>query len=133
MECDQNPIRQATIRNETSALRAQDASGMGFINDHLSAVLFREENEIGDRRTVAIHAENAFADDEFLSNSGKSRAGEILTHFSLKRIHIAMRENYFARTGDTQSIDDAGMVGAVGKDDVAWANQSAQETDIRGI
>src|SRR4029077_4572461 len=77
MDGDQNAIAQAARGDQTVSLRAYDAGGVGFVDDELGTVFFREGNEIGDRGAVAIHAENAFGDDEFLSSSGNTRAGEI--------------------------------------------------------
>jgi len=44
-----------------------------------------------------------------------------------------MRINHFAGAGQAESIDDAGVIGAIGKNDIAGANEGAQQTHIRRI
>src|SRR5207253_1397412 len=107
MNGDQNAIGQAARGDEALPLRAYDSGGVGFVNDELGTISFRERNQIGDWRPIAIHAENAFGDNEFLAG------GRILVQLSLERIHIAMRENYLAGAGKAQSVDDAGMIGGI--------------------
>ena len=38
-----------------------------------------------------------------------------------REFKIEMRKNHFARAGKPQAVDDAGMVGAVGENDVVGA------------
>jgi len=66
MNGDQNSIRQTGRGNQPSSLRPCNAGGMGFVDDEFGSVFFRDRDEIGNRRAVAIHTENAFADNEFL-------------------------------------------------------------------
>ena len=71
MSGDENPIGQAGCRDKTPSLRSHNTGGMRFIDDQLGAVSFRECDQIDNRGAVAIHTENAFADDEFLRGAGK--------------------------------------------------------------
>src|SRR5690349_15617647 len=106
---------------------------MGFVNDELSTISFREGHEASYGYAVAIHAENALAYNEFLPNSGKTRAGVISSQFSLERMHIQRRKDYFARARETQAVNDAGVIRGIGKNDVAWLKERTQQTDVRRI
>src|SRR5207245_1181601 len=71
MHGDEDLIGETRRRDQSSSLRSCDADGMGFIDDELGCISFRECDEIGERGAVAIHAKNALADDEFLRCTGK--------------------------------------------------------------
>ncbi len=83
-------------------------------------MLFPQRDQIGNRRAVPIHAENALAHDEFLR-----RAGIFPAKFPLQKIQIEMRENHLSRSGETQAIDNAGVIGGIGENRVAWLDESA--------
>ena len=44
-----------------------------------------------------------------------------------------MGKNHFGRAGESQSIDDAGVIGGVRKNDIARANNGAQQADVRRV
>src|SRR3977135_1878562 len=98
---------------------------MSFIHDEFCVIARRERREIPKPRAVAVHAENAFDNDESRSRTGKSPA-----KFSFEGVEIEMRENNALALGEANAIDQAGMVRAVRKNGVFGPQNGVQQSDI---
>ena len=56
-----------------------------------------------------------------------------LAQLVFESVEIEMRKNHFARAGEADAVDDAGVIGAVGKDDVVRPQNGAEQADVGGV
>ena len=98
---------------QSAALRSAHSNGVRFVNDQFGAVEIGERGQIGQRRAVALHAEKAFDHDH-------ARPGQAFgaPQFIFQEIQIEMRKNDALAFGQANSVNEAGMVGAVRENNV---------------
>ena len=88
MNCNEYPISEPRSRDQSSSLWPANSGGVRFIDDELGSISFRKHYQIRNGCAVAIHTENAFADDKFLWGAGLNAS-----QLSFERIHIEVGEN----------------------------------------
>lgn len=113
---------------EAAALRAENAEGVGFVGDHIGVEFFGELENFGERRDVALHAKDAFRDDEFCAVGIL-----IFAQGAFEKIQIAVRVDDFLRAREANAINDAGVIERVGKNEITRLQNGAEQADVGGV
>src|SRR5487761_40381 len=90
--------------------------------------MFCKPNQAPDSSDIAFHAENTFRDDDF-----RAGARRIVAKRLLEKLQIAVRINDFSRAGESNAVDQAGVVQRVGENNIAGPRNRTENPYIRGV
>jgi len=110
-------MQMEMIHNAASAL-AQNAFAMSVIHQSHQVILFGNFHQLIQRRDIAIHGEDAIAND----NAAPVGAGCLLD-FLLQIGRIAMGKTDDLSAGEARAIDNASVIELIREDDILFAHQ----------
>ena len=107
------------LGDRAAAARAQRAGAVRLVDHHARVVAAGELDDLGQRRDVAVHREDAVGDDQRAAAVGLAQAPREV-------LDVAVVVDEGLRPGEPAAVDDRGVVERVGEDDVAAARQRAR-------
>ena len=102
---------------------ANYAEAVRVIDDEPGVVAFGQRQQLRQRREVAVHAEHGVGHDQF---APRLAAGEQ----ALQRIGIVVRVAVMLGARQQCSVDQRGVVQAVGEDRVTTTGQRRQQAEV---
>ena len=130
----QNVVADAGCFDQPAAARAVDADGVRFVHDERRARGSAERRVLGERRDVAVHAEERFDDDEAVPTlDDVSAVDRCLREQLCQPPDIVVRKHDARRRRQPDAVDQAGVVALVREDDVAPLGDRRQHGDVREI
>ena len=105
---------------------AEDAGGVGFVDQEHRIVLFGQFGEARERGEVAVHAEERVGGDQPAAEV--ARCAEHL----FECFRVAVRVDEARGPGQPAAVDEAGVVLGVGKDRVAVVHQRGNDAGVGG-
>ena len=109
---------QAKVIDDAAPAVAQHALAVGVIHHREHPVLFRDLVDFIQRRDVAVHREDAVGDDE-----AAPVLRQVLLDFRFQVGGIAVLVDDDLGAAQARAVDDAGVVEAVGEDDILAPDQ----------
>ena len=106
--------------------RAEHADAVRLVDHQPRAVALAELDDLGQRRDVALHREDAVDDDE----DAAAVAGGALEH-PLELVHAVVAEGAQLGAGEQAAVEDRGVVAGVADDGVARAEDRAEHAEVR--
>ena len=106
-----------------AAAGADDAGGVGFVDDHSRAVGSREVDDVAQGCEVAVHGEHRVGDDHRAASVGSLQSGS-------QRVQIAMLIDDGLGAREPAAVDDRGMVQRVGEDHVPVVGERRDHAEV---
>ncbi len=104
------------------AILAEDAEGMGFIDDEVGVELVLERDECGKIGEVAVHAEDRFGEDD-----GFLVGVAVFVEEGAEVVEVLVGKAKELGPGELGPVDHTGVAVAIGKDGIVWAVECADE------
>lgn len=112
---------------DAATMMTEDAGAVCFVDKQPGIESFGEIRELAEGGDIAIHAEDAIGDYQPMAGAGR------LVEFALVLPDVGMADDAHACSGEAAAVNQAGMVEAVGEDDVVLIDQSGDRADVRRV
>jgi hypothetical protein len=122
---DEDVRADAELGTQASAGWAEGAKSVGFIDDEGCVVGRRDGGKVDEWGYVAVHAEEGFCDQE-----SPAPCWPEASQMAFGRGHIKMTIEGQLGSGKTTCIDDAGVNGAIGHDQIVRAGKSRENAEV---
>ena len=103
-------------------------SAMGLVDDKPGSVPAAQVDKLVNRSSVAFHTEYAFNDNNFFAGSRI-----FAPHRIFQIVQIPVREDHFSRARQPNAVDEACVIGGIGKDRIARSEDRAEQSYVGGV
>ena len=132
---DGHPTVQPEVVDGAATVVAQDARGVGIVDQHRGTVLLGRLDDAGQRRDVAVHAEDTVGDheDQPVGLTGIGVPARARTREDLaQRGHVLVRVDLAPRLREAHAVDDRGVVEGIADEEVALARDHRHDPGVGG-
>lgn len=120
---------------EAATGRAEDAGGMGFIDQQPGVMGVFGGDDIGEGCLIAVHGEDTFGDHQDAGWGTGGGGGEVTgpAEEAGEVVHLVMAEHAEACAAEAGGIDEAGMGEAVEDDHIVGAEEGGEGSEGGGV
>ena len=133
-DLDRHAPVQAEMVDRAPSVPAEDAGGMGVVDEHRRACRLGRLDDPGEWRDVAVHAEHAIGDDEDQPvglAAPRAPVADRLVEDAAERLDVGVGIDLARRLREPHPVDDRGVVEAVADDQVGLAGDRRDDPGVR--